>query len=100
MLVRVMVVNNHNFLVDFDNTVVNLADTDTANIIIVIDCADKYLQRSLRVSFRSRDIFYYSFKKRNHVIRFIFYFIFGISASCRSKYKRAVKLLVIGIKFK
>jgi hypothetical protein len=40
-----MVIDNKDFLIDFYGAVVNLADADTSNIFIVIDCRKKFLCR-------------------------------------------------------
>ena len=39
-----------------DGSIFNLADTNTANIFIIIDGTDQYLRLSIRISCGSRDM--------------------------------------------
>ena len=56
-LVRIVVVHDHYFLIDFYGAVINFTDTDTADIFIIVNGADEDLGTGFRISFRSRDVF-------------------------------------------
>ena len=85
-----MMVYNDAVLVYLETAVVNLADTDTANKLIVVDGTDEHLGLCIRVSFRSRDIIYDGLKQRAHInFRIIQLFLCEAGAG-RCKYKRAV----------
>ena len=59
---RVMGIDDDGILVDTDCTVADFADTDTANIFVVIDSADQYLCTLVRITFRSRNVIDDSFE--------------------------------------
>ena len=44
------------FLIYFQGTIVDLTDTDTSNVFIVINGTDQYLCRCFRITFRSRNV--------------------------------------------
>ena len=96
--IRIRVVDNDNVLVDRKCTTVYLADTDTSDILIVINCTDQHLGRTIFVAFRSRDIIQDRLKERLHILRFISQITNCITALCGSENKRAVQLLIRCIK--
>ena len=51
-----MMVDHDHILVDADGTVFDFTHTDTTYIFVVVDSADQNLRRSLRISFRSRNV--------------------------------------------
>ena len=52
-----MVIDDNDFLIHFDDSVVNLADTDSSDIFVVVDRTDQYLCTGFRVSAWRRDMF-------------------------------------------
>ena len=93
-LVRVMMVQKGKLLVHRNSTAINFTNTDTSNILIVINCTDQYLSISIRVSFRSRDVFQNCLKQRLHVLRCILQIQNSMSGLCRCIQERTVKLLI------
>ena len=63
-----MVVYKHHILIDGDCSVFHLADSDTPDVLIVINSADKYLCGGFRVSLGSRDVVQDCLKERLHVL--------------------------------
>ena len=64
-------VDNDNLLVNFDGTVVHLADADPADIFIVVDRADQYLRAGIGITDRGGNIIQDRLKQRDHVSVFI-----------------------------
>ena len=67
-LFRLMGIDHDNLLIGTDSTVVYLADTDTADIFVVVNCADEYLCAGFRIAFRCRDIVENGLKQRLHIL--------------------------------
>ena len=63
----VVIVPNHNLLVDLNRTTSNSADTDSANIFIIVNRRNQHLQRSFRVTFRRIYIVHDGVKQRNQI---------------------------------
>ncbi len=89
-----MMVHNHTFLIYFEGSVIHFADTDSSHILIIINGADQNLGLSLRISFRSRNIFKNRLKKRGHVLFRIIDILFGKSGSCGCVNERALQLFI------
>ena len=94
VFVRVMMVQKHQLLVYGNGSALNLADTDTAYILIVVDGADKNLRISVRISLRSRNRIKDGLKKRSHILRFVLKVTNCIAGFCGGIQERAVQLLV------
>ena len=94
VFVRVMMVQKHQLLVYGNSSALNLTDTDTAYIFIVVDGADKNLCISVRISLRSRDRIKDSLKKRSHILRLIIEVTNCVAGLCGGIQERAVQLLV------
>ena len=86
-------INDNNFLIHADGAVVHFPDTDTAHIFIVVDGADQYLGRRVRVSFRGRNVVQDGVEQGGHVFPFLFRIQRRVSAFGGCKYERAVQLL-------
>ena len=67
LFIGVMMVTDDNFLVYLDCAVVNLADTDTSYIFVVIDGADQYLGACIGISLGSGDIIDNGLKQGFHI---------------------------------
>ena len=65
-LVRVVVVAEHDLLINADSPVFHFSDADTAHILVVVNGTDQNLCGSFRISCWSRDILQYGFKKGLH----------------------------------
>ena len=83
-------VYDHAVLVYLQASVVDLADTDTANKLVVVDGADQHLGVCVRISLRSRDIIDDSLKQRAHIYFRIVQLFLCEAGTGRCKYKRAV----------
>ena len=83
-------VYDHAVLVYLQASVVDLADTDTANKLVVVDGADQHLGVCVRISLRSRDIIDDSLKQRAHINFRIIQLFLCEAGTGRCKYKRAV----------
>ena len=55
-LFRVVGIDDDSIFIHTDRTVADLADTDTANIFIIINGTDQYLCALVRITFRSRNV--------------------------------------------
>ena len=62
-----MLIYYDKILIYLEDTIVDLADTDTSNVLVVVDCADKHLYTCLRIACRSRNVINYSVEQRLHV---------------------------------
>ena len=69
LLVRIMMIQKRQLLVDGDGAVLHLADADPAYVFIVIDGADQDLGILIRIAFRRGDIFQDRLKQRLHILR-------------------------------
>ena len=87
-------VYNHTFLVYLQRTVINLSDTDTSYILIIVNRADQHLSVCIWISLWCRNIIHNGFKKRTHIHFWILQLFFGKTGSCRCENKRAVQLLI------
>ena len=94
VFVRVMMVQKHQLLVHGNGSALNLTDTDTAYILIVVDGADKNLCISVRISLRSRNRIKDSLKKRSHILRLIIEVTNCVAGLCGGIQERAVQLFV------
>ena len=91
---QIVMVHQHDILIDTDRSVVHLADTDTADIFIVINGADQYLSACVGISLRSRDIFQDCLEQRSHILRRIVQIQDRMAKFCGCVQERAVQLLV------
>ena len=87
-------VDNDCFLIDFQGTVVYFTDTDTSDILIVIDRTDQYLCAGIRITGWCRNIVYNRLEERCHIFLLIIEVVHCVSVSCGCINKWAVKLLV------
>ena len=94
-LVFIVVVDENNILSDADGAVGNLADTDAADIVIIVNGRDQNLRGSLRISGRSRDVLDDGFEQRLHGNSGASKIKRCNSGLCGSKNKRAVELLIV-----
>ncbi|CDA98224.1 putative uncharacterized protein [Lachnospiraceae bacterium CAG:215] len=94
LFVRIMMVDEHHFLIDCDRSVVHFADTDPSHIFIIIDRTDQNLSWSFRIALRSRNVIDDRLKQRFHIFLFIGQIQNGNSGFSGCIDKRAVQLLV------
>ena len=85
------------FLIDFDRSVVYLADADTSYIFIVVDGTDKNLCACVRVACGSRYVLYDCIEERCHILVLDGELRAGCTCFGGGVDERAVQLLVIGI---
>ena len=64
--IGIMVVDDHTLLIDSNGTVINLADTDPSDILIVVDRADQHLGSHIGVALGCGNIIDNGFKQRFH----------------------------------
>ena len=88
-----MVHQNH-ILIHTNRTIINLTNTDTANIFVIINGTDQNLKRCILISLRSRNVIDNSLKQRSHIPVFIAQFQNCITSLGRCIDKWAVQLLV------
>ena len=94
VLLRIVSIDNDNILIDLNRSVADFADTDTADIFIIVNGADQSLSRSIRITFRCRDVFNDRFKERLHILAFFVKFEHGDTGFCGSIDERTVKLFI------
>ena len=90
-------VDNNDILIYFYGAVINLADTNTSYILIVINGTDQYLCSGIRIALRSRNIIKDRIKQRNHIFARFIRTVGSDTFLGGSIDKWAVKLLLIGI---
>ena len=81
-LVRIMMVDNDCILVQLDAAVGYFSNTDTTDIIIVINGRNKNLCVGIRITCRSRNVFEDGIEKRSHILLLIAELLDGISIFC------------------
>ena len=91
-------VNDHYILVHIDGSTVYFTNTNTANVLVVVNGADQYLGRCLGIPFRSRNVIQNGIEQRSHVFALHLRIKGSITSFCGSIDKRAVKLLIAGLK--
>ena len=64
--IRIVVVDDDTFLIDTQPSVIDLADTDPADVLIVVDRADQHLSPRLGITLGRGDIIDDGLKKRFH----------------------------------
>ena len=62
-----MLIYDDEILIYLEDTVVDLADTDTSNVFVVVDGADKHLHTCIRITCRGRNVINDSVEQRLHV---------------------------------
>ncbi len=92
-----MVVADDDLLVDRDGAVVNLADTNTPYIFIVVDRADQYLCACLGIALRCRDIVKDRLEQRCHVNACSVLVQRSDACLCRGVHEGAVKLGIVRV---
>ena len=90
-------VDNDCFLIDFQGAIVHFTDTDTSDILVIIDGTDQYLCAGIRITGWRRNIVYDRLEERRHIFLLIIEVVHGISISCGCIDEWAVKLLVRSI---
>lgn len=93
----IVMVDDNNILIYTDGTVIDLADSDTSDIFIVINCADQHLCAGIRIALRSRNIIEDRIKQRNHVLARLVCTVGSDPFLCGCINKWAVELLLVGI---
>ena len=63
-----MMIYNNTVLIYLYKTIVNLTNTNTTYIFIIIDGADQNLSRCLWITFRCRNMLNNGFKQWNHIL--------------------------------
>ena len=89
-----MMVDNDSFLIDLKASVIDFTDTDTSDILIVIDRTDQNLCIGIRVTGWCRNVIYNCLEERRHILLLIVEIVHCVSVSCGCVDERAVKLLV------
>ena len=92
-----MVIDQRNFLVHANRTVVHLTHADAANILVVVDRADQNLGRRFRIALRCRNVVDDGLKQRLHIRIVAVQRILCPTAACGSKDKRTLELLLARI---
>ncbi len=87
-----MVVADDNLLIDPDCAVVYFTDTDTPDIVIIVNGADKYLCACIGITFGSGNVVQNGFKQRRHVGTLRILLKGSDTGLCGCEYKRTVKL--------
>ena len=93
----IVMVDDDNILVHMDGAVIDLTDSDTSDIFIVINCADQYLCAGIRIALRSRNIIEDRIKQRHHVLARLVCTVGSDTFLCGCINKWAVELLLVGI---
>ena len=94
--IRLMMIDNHHFIIHAKRSVIDLSDADPADILIIINCRDQHLRRCIRISDGRRNVIDDRVQQRFQILP-LFIRIHGRDArSGRGKNKGAVELLVIG----
>ena len=89
-----MVVDNDCVLIDLKASVVDLTDTDTSDILIVIDRTDQNLCIGIRVTGWCRNVIHNCLEERRHILLLIVEIVHCVSISCGCVNKWTIKLLV------
>ena len=90
-----MVIGDHDILILPDDAALDAADTDTADIIVVVDGGDEHLQLAVFVSLGRRHIFQNLIKQGAQIGAGYIRIERGRTRSARAEDHRAVQLLVV-----
>jgi hypothetical protein len=87
-------IDDSNLLVRLHFTAFDAADTDNANVVVVVQLGDLHLQRTIKINIRSRYVIDNRLIQRSHVFRHIFVIQTRDTIQRRSVNDREVQLLV------
>ena len=93
-------VDDDNFLIDFNGSIVYFAYADSSHILIVVDGTDQHLRASVRVTHRCGNIVKNRFKQWNHIGARFTCVKAGGACLGGSKHKRTIKLRLVCVQFK
>src|SRR5690606_31886493 len=91
-------IDDSNLLVRLHFTAFDAADTDNANVVVVVQLGDLHLQRTIKINIRSRYVIDNRLIQRGHVCRHIFVIQTRNTIQRRSVDDREVQLLVGRVK--
>ena len=84
-----------NGLADLYGAALHTADTDTTDVLIIVNVGEQHLRRAVKVTLRRRNIVYNGFKQRLHVRALFVRLVHGVAVTCGSVDHREIELVFV-----